>query len=61
MGRDSRRIDLQNLKRVYSNGGCKIWRSHQKVSEARKARVSQDTMGIILTDIPKKKKYSKKL
>ena len=60
MGRDSRRIDLQNLKRVYSNGGRKTWRSHQKVSEARKARVSQDPMGILLTEIPKKK-YSKKL
>jgi hypothetical protein len=41
-----------NWTEVCSNGGWGTWGSNQKVPDARKARASQDPMGMTLTEIP---------
>jgi hypothetical protein len=41
---------------VCSNGRCGTGGSHHKVPDARKARVSQNTKGMTLAEIPNKGK-----
>jgi len=45
-----------NCTEVCSNGGWGTGGSHNKVPYARKARVSQDPMGMTLVEIPNKSK-----
>jgi hypothetical protein len=48
--------DVQRVRKLmYSNGGWGTWGSNQKVPNARKARASQDSTGMIVDEIPQKR------